>query len=106
MHVGTDAQFVSYSYMLSYFSGESSKEKNVFFFAFTFLIIGEAPNRHSMVREDFYLLLQLMTQYAHFLTHKMFWVDFKNSREKPFAVSKTLFVYFMLIRALFLYLIN
>lgn len=32
------------------------QRKNCFLFAFTFLIIEEAPNRHSMIREDFYLL--------------------------------------------------
>lgn len=43
------------------------QRKNCFLLAFTFLITGEAPTRHSMMREDCYLLSELMTQHAHFL---------------------------------------
>lgn len=43
------------------------QRKNCFLLAFTFLITGEAPNRLSMMREDCYLLSELMTQRTHFL---------------------------------------
>lgn len=47
------------------------QRKNCFLLAFTFLITGAAPNRHSMMRGDCYLLSELMTQRTHSLVlHK------------------------------------